>query len=86
MAYFPIKTKNERKIVLIKPTSDNTLLKKNLIVFSSDLGKFLGFFELWNLDSKRSAILIGFPNLLKNLKLKVFWQLFGERVEFDFSF
>lgn len=28
MAYFPIKTKNERKIVLIKPTSDNTLLKK----------------------------------------------------------
>ena len=46
MAYFPIKTKNERKIVLIKPTSDNTLLKKNLIVFSSDLGKFLGFFEL----------------------------------------
>ena len=45
MAYFPIKTKNERKIVLIKPTSDNALLKKKGF-FSSDLGKFLGFFEL----------------------------------------
>ena len=96
MAYlFPLKTtqiniKIERKIVLIKPTSDNTLL----IFF--DFFPLISVFgwkldlELWQLLT--SARIISLGDITKKSlskihwkdKNQVFWQLFGERVEIDF--
>lgn len=91
MAYlFPLKTqiniKIERIIVLIKPTSDNTLL-----IFFWFLSFDLGFWKIgnWTLKLFKSARIIGMGDKkpLKNplkTKIRFFWQLFGERVEIDF--
>lgn len=87
MAYlFPLKTqtniKIERIIVLIKPTSDNTLL---IFLISFLWSRFL---ENWKLNLETARI-IGMGDKKTSQKStenknQVFWQLFGERVEIDF--
>ena len=72
MAYFPIKTKNERKIVLIKPTSDNTLLKKKLIVFFLWSRKILGVFWTLKLGLKVLGNFDRIPQPLEKFETKGF--------------
>jgi len=90
MAYlFPLKTqiniKIERIIVLIKPTSDNTLL---IFLISFLWSRFLEIGS-WTLKLFKSARIIGMGDKKTSRKStenknQVFWQLFGERVEIDF--